>query len=87
MGTWETWSTPGDGGAGGVPRVTSSPVGWKGRMERGCWHRAARRVVVQAEQPQILIESDRNMAMWPLWARLELGVGLWKLLKVPVSLH
>lgn len=43
--------------------------------------------MVQAEQPQILIESDRNMAMWPLWARLELGVGLWKLLKVPVSLH
>lgn len=58
------------------------PEGKAGWREAG-WCRAARRAVVQAEQPQILIESDRNTATWPLWARKEVrgfsshgGLGL-----------
>lgn len=59
-----------------------SPRGGQQWREAG-GRSAARRAVAQAEQPQILIESEGNMATWPLWARQEVrgfssrgGLGL-----------
>ena len=60
-------------------QLLEGKAGWRGAG----WLRAARRAVVQAEQSQILIQSDGGMATRPLWARQEVrgfsshgGLGL-----------